>query len=233
MEVLRLLASQCADSVINEGDGMMKRDFLYRFYLTAMTLFLAMSSFAQDIQIGAKGGFDLTSMEFSSGDLNKSNRAGFFIGPTMRIDTPVMGLSIDVSALYDQRNVKVGTRTLTQESLVVPAHARFGVSIGDLLGVFVCAGPQLSYNLGKSSFQWEDIDQYRKHFTFQETTLSINLGAGAKFGGNLEGAIYYNVPLGKTADFTWDTLASELQDLDMHTAKSRTNSWRISVSYYF
>ncbi len=212
---------------------MIQGRFIQRLYLTAMALFLTMSSFAQDIQIGAKGGFDLTSMEFSSGDLDKSNRAGFFIGPSMRIDTPVMGLSVDVSALYDQRNIKVGTRTLTQESLVVPANARFGVSIGDLLGIFVSAGPQLSYNLGKSSFQWEDIDHYRKHFTFQETTLSINLGAGAKIGGNLEAGIYYNVPLGKTADFTWDTLASELQDLDMHTAKSKTNAWRISVSYYF
>lgn len=212
---------------------MIQGRFIHRLYLTAMALFLTMSSFAQDIQIGAKGGFDLTSMEFSSGDLDKSNRAGFFIGPSMRIDTPVMGLSVDVSALYDQRNIKVGTRTLTQESLVVPANARFGVSIGDLLGIFVSAGPQLSYNLGKSSFQWEDIDHYRKHFTFQETTLSINLGAGAKIGGNLEAGIYYNVPLGKTADFTWDTLASELQDLDMHTAKSKTNAWRISVSYYF
>ena len=212
---------------------MIQGRFIHRLYLTAMALFLTMSSFAQDIQIGAKGGFDLTSMEFSSGDLDKSNRAGFFIGPSMRIDTPVMGLSVDVSALYDQRNIKVGTRTLTQESLVVPANARFGVSIGDLLGIFVSAGPQLSYTLGKSSFQWEDIDHYRKHFTFQETTLSINLGAGAKIGGNLEAGIYYNVPLGKTADFTWDTLASELQDLDMHTAKSKTNAWRISVSYYF
>ena len=212
---------------------MIQGRFIQRLYLTAMALFLTMSSFAQDIQIGAKGGFDLTSMEFSSGDLDKSNRAGFFIGPSMRIDTPVMGLSVDVSALYDQRNIKVGTRTLTQESLVVPANARFGVSIGDLLGIFVSAGPQLSYNLGKSSFQWEDIDHYRKHFTFQETTLSINLGAGAKIGSNLEAGIYYNVPLGKTADFTWDTLASELQDLDMHTAKSKTNAWRISVSYYF
>ena len=212
---------------------MIQGRFIQRLYLTAMALFLTMSSFAQDIQIGAKGGFDLTSMEFSSGDLDKSNRAGFFIGPSMRIDTPVMGLSVDVSALYDQRNIKVGTRTLTQESLVVPANARFGVSIGDLLGIFVSAGPQLSYNLGKSSFQWEDIDHYRKHFTFQETTLSINLGAGAKIGGNLEAGISYNVPLGKTADFTWDTLASELQDLDMHTAKSKTNAWRISVSYYF
>ena len=212
---------------------MIQGRFIQRLYLTAMALFLTMSSFAQDIQIGAKGGFDLTSMEFSSGDLDKSNRAGFFIGPSMRIETPVMGLSVDVSALYDQRNIKVGTRTLTQESLVVPANARFGVSIGDLLGIFVSAGPQLSYNLGKSSFQWEDIDHYRKHFTFQETTLSINLGAGAKIGGNLEAGIYYNVPLGKTADFTWDTLASELQDLDMHTAKSKTNAWRISVSYYF
>ena len=212
---------------------MIQGRFIHRLYLTAMALFLTMSSFAQDIQIGAKGGFDLTSMEFSSGDLDKSNRAGFFISPSMRIETPVMGLSVDVSALYDQRNIKVGTRTLTQESLVVPANARFGVSIGDLLGIFVSAGPQLSYNLGKSSFQWEDIDHYRKHFTFQETTLSINLGAGAKIGGNLEAGIYYNVPLGKTADFTWDTLASELQDLDMHTAKSKTNAWRISVSYYF
>jgi len=214
---------------------MMKRLFFHRLSLTAMALFLTMSSLAQDIQIGAKGGLDLTSMEFSSSSdiLDESNRAGFFIGPTMRIGTPVMGLSVDVSALYDQRNIKVGTRTLTQECLVVPAHARLGVDVGDLLGIFICAGPQLNYNLGKSSFQWEDVDKYRKHFTFQETTLSVNFGLGAKIGGNLEAGIYYNVPLGKTADFTWDTLATELQDQDMHTAKSKTNAWRLAVSYYF
>ena len=188
---------------------------------------------AQQVSIGFKGGLDLTEMQYSGEALNPSNRAGYFLGPVVHFNTPVVGLSFDVAGLYDQRDLNVEGEVLKQKSFLVPAHARLGVSLLDMLGVYLCVGPQLSFNLGSSTFYWEDAKGYRNHFVLQETTVSLNLGGGILLGKHLEGAVYYNIPAGKTADFTWDTMVEALQDQTMHRARSKTNAWRIALTYYF
>ena len=100
------------------------------------------------VRFGFKGGLELTQMEFSSDALRDANRAGFYIGPQVKFKLPVVGLGIDVSALYSRRSLKVEGEELRQESLLLPAHVRYGAAIGELVGVFLCAGPQLSFNLG-------------------------------------------------------------------------------------
>lgn len=206
---------------------------LHRLKILIVALSMTMPLLAQGVSFGLKGGFDITEMQFNGDVLRSSNRAGFFAGPTLLIETPLMGLGIDVAALYHQQDLKVEDKNLTQKSLLLPAHARLGVSIGNLIGVYMCAGPQFSFNLGNSTFYWEDLKGYRNHFVLQETTLSVNLGVGVTINKHLEGSVLYNVPIGKTADFTWDTLLQHLQDETMHRAKSRTNAWRISFAYYF
>ena len=188
---------------------------------------------AQDVSFGFKGGLNLTVMDFSTNSLNSSNRAGYFVGPTVKFDTPLMGLSIDIAAFYDERHIKVGSEDINQQNLMIPANARLGLEVADMVGIYVSAGPQLGFNLGKSSYFWEDVDEYRKHYSLQETTMSFNLGAGVILMGHWEVGFYYNIPIGKTADFTWDTLSTQLQDQTMHTAKSTANAWRFAVSYYF
>lgn len=205
----------------------------HRLALLMVALSMTMPLLAQGLSFGVKGGFDINEMQFNGEALRTSNRAGFFAGPTFLIETPILGLAVDVSAFYHQRDLKVDDKDIRQKSLLVPANARLGISIGDLLGIFMSAGPQFSFNMGNSTFYWEDLEGYRKHFTLQETTLSINLGVGVIFDKHLEGAVYYNIPIGKTADFTWDTLQHQLEDQTMHRAKSKTNAWRISLSYYF
>jgi len=185
------------------------------------------------VSFGVKGGIDVVDMQYNDEVLKSSNRAGFFAGPILRIETPVVGLGIDVGTFYHQRTLKVEEKSIEQKSLLLSSHARLGVDIGNIVGVYLCAGPQFSFNVGGSTFYWEDLEGYRKHFTLQETTLSADLGVGVTLGSNLEGAIYYNIPVGKTADLTWDTVVDHLQDDIMHRAKSRTDSWRITFTYFF
>ena len=58
-------------------------------------------------KFGLKGGLNITDMSFSSDVLESSNRAGFFIGPTVKFTLPIVGLGVDASALYDQREANV------------------------------------------------------------------------------------------------------------------------------
>jgi len=188
---------------------------------------------AQMVRFGMKGGLELTQMEFSSDALRDANRAGFYVGPQVKFKLPVIGLGIDVSALYSRRSLKVEGEELIQESLLLPAHVRYGAGIGDLVSVFLCAGPQLSFNLGDDILYWKDRYDNNKQYILQNTMLSLNFGAGATIGNHLEAAVFYNLPLGKTADFTWDQLGAEVKDQFWNRAKTRTNAWHVSLSYYF
>jgi hypothetical protein len=183
--------------------------------------------------VGLKGGFELTQMDFSTDALRNSNRAGFYVGPQLKFKLPVVGLGIEGSLLYSQRDMHVDGETLKQKSILMPVHARYGASIGEVVGVFFTAGPQFSFNVGDDIFYWKDEDDSNNQFSLQTTMLSINFGIGASLGPNLEAAVFYNVPLGKTADFTWDNLGNELKSQEWSRAKSRTNAWHIALSYFF
>ncbi len=205
--------------------------------LCAAAVFIALSTVlpvqAQMVKFAVKGGFEMTQMDFTSASLKNSNRTGFYVGPQVKFKLPVIGLGVDVSALYNYRDLKVEEESFTQQSLLIPAHVRYGVGIGDALGVFLCAGPQFSFNLGDDILYWRDNEKNNNQFNLQNTMLSVNFGLGVNVGPHLEAALFYNVPLGKTADFTWDKLGDELQDQTWKRAKSRTNAWHISLSYYF
>lgn len=210
----------------------MKR-WMKMMVLSCVVCHLSVSEVSAQVRIGVKGGLELTQMEFSSAALRESNRAGFYVGPQVKFQLTVVGLGIDVAALYNRRNVKVEHENLTQQSLLIPAHIRYGANIGNVLGIFLCAGPQLSFNIGDDIFYWRDEESNNNQYSLQNTLLSMNFGGGVDIGPNLEATIYYNVPLGKTADFTWDRLGTELKNETWRRAKSRINAWHIALTYFF
>ena len=80
-------------------------------FFTLVVLLATMTVAAQaQVKFGVKGGLNLTSMKLSKDVVDKSNQAGFFIGPTINFILPVVGLGIDASALYDQRSAEMGMR---------------------------------------------------------------------------------------------------------------------------
>ncbi|MBR0259019.1 MAG: outer membrane beta-barrel protein, partial [Prevotella sp.] len=72
--------------------------------LIVMAVAMAMPSQAQT-QFGLKGGLNLTKMTVNNSNVEDmfKNKAGFFIGPTVKFTLPIVGLGIDAAALYDQR----------------------------------------------------------------------------------------------------------------------------------
>ena len=124
--------------------------------LTLMAWLWAMPSLSQGVAFGVKGGIDVMKMEFDDDVFDDSNRGGWFVGPTVVFSVPVPGFSIDLSALYDERTLKVEGEKLEQKSVIIPANARIGASLG-FGSVYLCGGPQLAFNVGASSYRWEDV----------------------------------------------------------------------------
>lgn len=99
--------------------------------LVAVGLMSATTASAQ-VQFGVKAGVNVTNMSLDKEVLDASNRVGFFVGPTVKFTLPVVGLGIDASALYDQREAKVSVdgvqgvvdteQTLKQRQIAIPIN---------------------------------------------------------------------------------------------------------------
>ena len=213
---------------------MIKRLFLIALPIV-MAWLMVMPLSAQGVVFGVKGGLEVVSMEFNDDVFDKSNRAGFFVGPTFVISTALPGLAIDISGLYNERTLRVEGESVQKKSILIPAHVRYGASITDFGGVFLTAGPQLSFNVGPSKFYWEDVNKNAKQFLLQDTKLAMDFGVGLSIGQHLEAIVYYSIPIGKTGDFTWNKVSKAANEASsaLNNTNTTANSWVLSATYIF
>lgn len=205
---------------------------IFTLALLAIGLIVATPADAQ-VKFGLKGGLNVTDMHLSSEVFDKSNQAGWYIGPTVKIGLPVTGLGVDIAALYDYRSAKVTDPSnekvkVKQQSINVPINLRYGVGLGSLASIVFHAGPQIGFNVGDKNFKWTDTSNY----ALKKSNFSVNVGLGFSFAKHFEVTGNYNIACGKTADAT---VLKTVQDVagTAVKSKSRNNSWQIGIAYYF
>ena len=198
--------------------------------IMAVAMMYATTANAQ-LKFGLKGGLNVTNMSLDESVFDASNKTGFFIGPTVKFSLPIVGLSFDASALYDQKEATVSAEdeaetTVRQKSINIPINVRYGVGLGSLANVFVFAGPQWGFNVGDKNFKWNDQSNY----SLKKSNFSVNLGLGATVMSHLQVTANYNIACGKTAELSWKDATGAVSDA---TGKSRNNSWQIGLAYFF
>lgn len=209
-----------------------------RIYTAVALALMTMATIpaSAQVKLGVKGGLNVSKMSVSSDVLDADNRAGWFIGPTLKLTVPIVGLSFDVSALYDQKSTKVsddnnGSKTIKQQAIDIPVNVRYGVGLGDAANIFFFAGPQFAFNVGDKEFKWNSTSSYENTFQLKKSTLSINVGAGVTLLSHLQLTANYNIACGKTGDATvWNTVEKTRQAV---VKNGRTNSWQVGVAYFF
>ena len=200
----------------------------------ALTFAFGMSANAQ-VKFGVRAGANLVNMKMSDGidNLKGNNRAGFYVGPTVKFKLPVVGLGVDASAVYDQRtsdveytNQQGGTSSerVTARAISIPINARYGVGLGSVAEIFAFAGPQFGFNLSKSKFLGAN------EWTWSGSNFSVNVGIGATILQHVEIKANYNIACGKTGEVSvWDAAKTTV----LGTFKNKYNSWQLGVAYYF
>ena len=199
---------------------------IFTSMVVALMLMATTTAQAQ-VKLGLKGGLNVTQMSLSSDVIDKSNQTGFFVGPTVKLTLPLIGLGIDAAALYDQRDAKLGEdddeSTISQRCINIPVNLRYGFGLGSMASVYVAAGPQFGFNIGQKNNGEEATG-----FKFKDSNLSLNLGAGVSVLTHLELGFTYNIALGKTGEVSVTDDANKVL-----TSKARNNSWQVSAAYYF
>lgn len=213
----------------------MKKIFTTAAFAAAM-LFSANSAEAQ-VKFGIKGGLNVTSMSLSSEVLDAENRAGFFIGPTVKFTLPIVGLGIDASALYDQREAKAKAEVegaevesnFKTQAVNIPINVRYGFGLGSTASLYLFAGPQFGFNVGdKNQSVFKDMGEWR----LKSSTFSVNVGVGAMLLNHLQLSANYNIACGKTGDMTVSKAFGDAAQ-KLFSNNGRTNAWQIGLAYYF
>ncbi len=202
----------------------MKRILALMVLLSAIT----MTTQAQLVKFGIKGGLDLVSMSFNESVFDTSNKAGWFVGPTVQVNL-LAGLGADIAAFYDQKTAEVNSETIKMKSILVPLNVRYKFGLGKTVGIYVAAGPQFGFNVGDSEFKWTDKSSYENTFQLKKSNFSINLGAGVYLTKHLEVGFAYNIAMGKTADASW----KQAWDATVKNDDTKAKSWQISAAYFF
>ncbi len=201
--------------------------------LVAIAMMCATNAQAK-VLFGLKGGLNVTSMSFSKEVLDASNRAGFFIGPTLKFSLPVVGLGIDASALYDQREAKVKvndteSNAIKQQAINIPVNLRYDIGLGSTASIYFFAGPQFGFNVGDKT---QSIFKDAADWKLKSSNFSVNLGLGVMALSHLQVSANYNIACGKTGDVNLSGVAGDVLK-DLTSSDGRANAWQIAVAYYF
>ena len=205
--------------------------------IVAATMLFSTSSAQAQVKFGLKGGLNVTNMSLNSEVFDADNQTGFFIGPTVKFTLPIVGLGIDASALYDQRDAKITVEDngasveskIKNQSINIPINLRYGVGLGSTASVYLFAGPQFGFNVGdKNQSLFKDMGEWR----LKSSTFSVNVGLGTMLLSHLQISANYNIACGKTGE---TTVSSALGELAQSAAKKRgrANAWQIGLAYYF
>lgn len=183
----------------------------------AVMLLMTLPTMAQ-FKYGIRGGANLVNMKMDGGTWDKNNRAGFYVGPTVKFTVPIIGLSLDASALYDQKTAEIEGQSIKAQSIDIPINVRYGIGASSLVNVFVFAGPQFGFNIASDKKLTESVEAW----TWKSSTVSVNVGLGCTLLNHLEVKANYNIACGKNVEFVDGTAGS-----------AKFNSWQIGLAYYF
>ena len=180
-----------------------------------LCLFMAVPSQAQ-IKFGFKGGLDISKLDTKVSD----NTTGFFVGPMLDVTLPIIGLGIDVAALYSQSGIDVNNKSSEKlKSVEIPVNLKWTLGLGSTFGVFIAAGPQFGFSINDG---WKQLmEESNKSF------VSVNVGAGLKLLRHLQVGVNYNIGASKLGDMIVDSSEGKLR------SGIRKNSWQVSLAYMF
>ena len=150
---------------------------------------------------GIRGGLNLVNNDITAVNqksaTDKDSYTGFFVGPMAEVQIPIIGLGVDVAALYSQKGLEVtDEETMKNQSLAIPVSLKYSLGLGNFAAVYFAAGPQFDYKIGDLDRKFQDGNDV-KEFALEQSTWSVNVGAGVKLINHIQAGINYNIPVSK------------------------------------
>ena len=149
---------------------------------------------------GLRGGVNLVNNDITKvtkeSATSKDSYTGFFIGPMAEVQVPIIGIGVDVAALYSQKGIELPDTTMKNQSFSIPLSLKYSLGLGNFAAVYFAAGPQFDFKIGDLKTTFKDGDEV-KDFALEKSSWSINVGAGVKLINHIQAGVNYNIPVSK------------------------------------
>lgn len=142
---------------------------------------------------GLRGGLNLVNNDITKvtkeSASSKDSYTGFFFGPMAEVQVPIIGIGVDVAALYSQKGVELpDTSTMKNQSISIPLSLKYSLGLGNFAAVYFAAGPQFDFKIGDLNTSFKDGNEV-KDFALEKSSWSINYGTGGGAFNNLYGTL--------------------------------------------
>jgi hypothetical protein len=190
-----------------------------KLFITLALISVTAFSLQAQLRFGLKGGVNVSTLSGDAADDLKS-MTGYYVGPTVELSIPVIGLGVDGSVLYSQKGIKSDADDKKMGYIEVPVSLKY--KFFDLPGLnkiatpFIEAGPYASF---KISGKLDDIENAEAQLKAKTFGAGLNFGLGVELLGRLQIRGAYS--LGLTDSYAagdW-------------SVKDRT--WQIGASVFF
>lgn len=205
--------------------------------IAAMLVITATAVKAQ-FSFGLKGGLNVSTLSLKdyNANLDTSNRTGFYVGPTAKFSLPIVGLGVDIAALYNQRTSKIddeiSSQNIERKTISVPVNLRYQlIGLGDAAGLFIFTGPQLDFNIGDKTIYEGVVEGIKSDWTMKNSDFSWNVGVGAMVMNHLQVNVNYNIGISKTSDINFSGVIDGVKETV--TGSMKQNTWQIGLAYWF
>ena len=151
---------------------------------------------------GLRGGLNLVNNDITKvtkeSASSKDSYKGFFFGPMAEVQVPIIGIGVDVAALYSQKgSIELpDTTTMKNQAISIPLSLKYSLGLGNFAAVYFAAGPQFDFKIGDLNTKFKDGDEV-KDFALEKSSWSINVGAGVKLINHIQAGVNYNIPVSK------------------------------------
>ncbi|MDR1810564.1 MAG: porin family protein [Prevotella sp.] len=174
-----------------------------KILFTVVVFSLVAFSAQAQLRYGLKGGLNISSLSGEYDDYLKS-ATGFYVGPTVELSIPVVGLGVEGSVLYSQKGIKSKGGTDIDEKISyieVPVSLKYKLfdipGLNKILTPFIDAGPYASL---KISGDVPDIESAEEQVKAKSFGAGLNFGIGAELLGKIQ--IRAGYQLGLTDNFS-------------------------------
>lgn len=202
--------------------------------LLALVVSAAFEACAQ-LRFGIDLGVGLNQLTLSKSIINTNNRYGFYVGPKIHAKVPGLGLGVDATVRYAQKNVSfddiLGTTVHTYDRdkmhyVQLPVNLRWDFGLKGF-GIYIATGPQWDWHIGQS--EWTEDGAFQA--TFERNTISWNIGAGVYLFNRIQVGISHNMPISRQGTFistAYNTISQRVEEI-----KLKNNYWELSLDIYF
>ncbi len=200
---------------------------IFGAWILAM-MFCVLPSNAQ-VKLGVKGGLNFSDISLSGSlfdNFRSENRSGFFIGPMLDVNVPIIGIGVDAALLYNQLGVNLKednrSNTIKEKTLQIPINLKYTIGLGRMVGFYLAAGPQWGFNIDNKKTE-DVLNEAIDGDFFKKSMISGNIGTGLKFMNHLQVGLNYNFPISKNGEVSDGT----------KSASVKVKTWQFSLAYIF